>query len=225
MKTILHTNGFNFKINDERVRIIIIELNHNLAQAYALILNSQASYNVVDVYSNTESAIKKLNVDRPNVILFGSLGLTGDSTINIRKIINKQAEANIIVYGSTHDETQALEIIKSGAIGLVEKAAKYNKLFDAIDEVMQGGTALTPSVSKALVFSIQKKHEVSSLLTNRQNQILELLATGLTYQWIAKKLILSKETVKSHISTIYNKLEVSNKSEALMKAREENLIA
>ena len=95
MKTMLRTSEYNFKINDDRVRIIIIEQNHNFAQAYALILNSQPSYNVVDVYSNTESAIKKLGVDRPNVILFGSLGLTGESTINIRKIINKQADANI----------------------------------------------------------------------------------------------------------------------------------
>jgi len=224
MKTILRASEYNFKINDDRVRIIIIEQNHNFAQAYALILNSQPSYNVVDVYSNTESAIKKLRVDRPNVILFGSLGLTGESTINIRKIINKQADANIIVFASTYDDTQALEIIKSGAIGLVEKSSKYTKLFDAIDEVMLGGAALTSSVSKALVFSIQKKHEVSSLLTNRQYQILELLASGMTYQWIAEQLILSKETIKSHISRIYYKLEVSNKSEALMKAREENLL-
>ena len=212
---------FIYKNHNIIAKIIIIEKDKDLSRAYELLLNSHPNYHVVETYSSYNKAIKN---DNPNVVLLGFEGSLDNCISNISKILKARARTDIVVLISHNDTEFAIKILKAGASGIMVKSGNYYELFNAIDEVLNGGAPLAPSVSRALVRSLHKKSHYSSLLTNREFQVLEMLAMGMTYSWMAEVLFLSKETIKSHVSRIYSKLDVSGKTEALIKARANNLL-
>jgi DNA-binding NarL/FixJ family response regulator len=203
-------------------RIVIIEDNDELRETYELLIKSFEDFNVVNTYSNCEEAIKKLQKDSPDLILI-DLSLPGmngiEGTMRIRKI-NPAIKVLVI---TVHDDYEhVFDALCAGAIGYITKDLNQNDLMIAINQVLSGGAPMSPKIANLIIKSFHRNPETP--LTERETDVLKQLAKGKTYDYIARDLFISKDTVKTHIKHIYDKLQVSNKSDALIKARKDNLV-
>ena len=111
----------------------------------------------------------------------------------------------------------------AGATGYLTKNLKPNDLINSMEEAISGGAPMSIHIAKMVVSSFQKKNS-SIQLSQREKEVLTLLATGNSYDSIAEKLFISKNTIKFHLKNIYLKLQVHSNIEAIQKANEENLI-
>jgi DNA-binding NarL/FixJ family response regulator len=128
----------------------------------------------------------------------------------------------VIMLTVFEDEEKVLNAIKAGADGYLVKDEKKERLIECIHDVMQGGSYLSPSVAAKAMKYLQKnyvpdKASPGNPLSRREQEILQFIINGNTYQEIASKLFISMATVKSHIYHIYEKLQVKNKIEAAKK--------
>lgn len=207
---------------DFRTRIVIIEDNEAVKDGYELILNSHQDYNVVNTYTTAEEAIKNLRRDYPDII-FTDLDLPGMNGITgIGKIRKLDPKVQIIVITVYEDSNMVFDALCAGAMGYITKSSNHIELLEAVESIINKGAPMSPKIAKMVVSSFQRSP--NSPLSNRETEILSLLATGKTYKITADELHIGMETVKSHVKNIYSKLHASSKSEAIEIAKRESLI-
>lgn len=155
-------------------------------------------------------------------------GMNGiDATLQVK---SKYPHIKILVLTVFDDDENIFNIIKAGADGYLLKEITPNELYKAIQETLNGGAAMHPSIAfKTLKLlrnpqSFENKCDLDIKLSPREIEVLEHLSKGLNYNAIADNLFLSPSTVRKHIENIYTKLQVHNKLEAIAKARNNNLI-
>ena len=204
------------------VSITIVEDNVIVKDGYELLINSMSKHKVVSTYTTCEKAIKHIKEDDPDVILMdlelpGMHGIEGIK--HIRKIL---PDVNIIVITVHENSELVFESLCAGANGYITKSSHYNKVLDAIDEIMNGGAPMSTNIARMVVESFQKNQ--NSPLSSRETEVLELLSRGKSYSTIANELFIHKETVKSHIKNIYYKLQVNSKADAIEKALKNKFI-
>ena len=110
----------------------------------------------------------------------------------------------------------------AGAIGYLVKESSPNKIMDAIDEAIKGGAPMSTQIARKVIGSFKLTPDPN--LTKREQEVLELLCEGKSYKMIGNDLFISTETVRRHLKSIYRKLEVHSKSEAVSKAIKERLV-
>ena len=207
---------------DFRTRIVIIEDNEAVKEGYALILNSHQDYHVVNTYTTAEEAIKNLRRDYPDII-FTDLDLPGMNGIQgIAKIRKLDPKVQIIVITVYEDSNMVFDALCAGATGYITKSSNHIELLEAVEQIINKGAPMSPKIAKLVVSSFQRSP--NSPLSNRETEILSLLATGKTYKITADELHIGMETVKSHVKNIYSKLHATSKSEAIEIAKRESLI-
>ncbi|MEQ9164649.1 MAG: response regulator transcription factor [Fulvivirga sp.] len=204
-------------------KIAIIEDDEELNDAFCLLLKSIKKYNIVGSFLDFEKFRKryrKLEIDL--IIMDLELpGTEGEEAIKMIKKINP--DQKILVVSAHESDERVLNAIASGASGFMGKGVDYGTLLNAIDSALKGNTVLSDKVAKIVLKSFQRNP--NSPLTLRETEVLEHLAQGKTYHDISNELEVTYDTVKTHIQHIYWKLEVNNKSDALIKARTLNFIA
>jgi DNA-binding NarL/FixJ family response regulator len=203
-------------------KIVIIEDNDQIREAFTLLLNLRDDFSVVNSYSNCEDAIKNIEDDAPHIVLM-DIDLPGMSGIEGTKIIKKKIPAaNIIIITVFENGKTVFEALCAGATGYLTKNSDKDRLMSAIDEVIKGGAPMSSKIARLVVQSFQKN--MNSPLTSRETEILSQIAEGKSYTNIADAIFISKETVKYHIKNIYIKLQVNNKADAIKRANEDRLI-
>jgi len=203
-------------------KIVIIEDNDQIREAFTLLLNLRDDFSVVNTYSNCEDAIKNIEDDAPHIVLM-DIDLPGISGIEGTKIIKKKIpSANIIIITVFENGKTVFEALCAGATGYLTKNSDKDRLMSAIDEVIKGGAPMSSKIARLVVQSFQKN--MNSPLTSRETEILSQISEGKSYTNIADALFISKETVKYHIKNIYIKLQVNNKADAIKRANEDRLI-
>ncbi|MFM7023061.1 MAG: response regulator [Flavobacteriales bacterium] len=203
-------------------RIVIIEDNKDIREAFTVLLNLRDDFAVVNTYSNCEDALKNISDDAPNIVLM-DIDLPGMSGIEGTKIIKKDLpSANIIIITVFENGKTVFDALCAGATGYLTKNSDKDRLLGAIDEVVKGGAPMSSKIARMVVQSFQKN--TNSPLTARETEILSQIAEGKSYTNIADALFISKETVKYHIKNIYIKLQVNNKADAIKRANEDRLI-
>jgi len=203
-------------------RIVIVEDNDQIREAFSLLLNLRDDFIVVNTYNNCEDAIFNSKDDNPDVILMdidlpGISGIEG--TKKIKKILPKVAIVIITVF---ENGKTVFDALCAGASGYLTKSSDKDRIIKAIDEVLKGGAPMSSKIARMVVQSFQKNP--NSPLTERETEILANISEGKSYTSIADTLFISKETVKFHIKNIYIKLQVNNKADALKIANEDKLI-
>ncbi len=203
-------------------RLVIIEDNIAVKDGFALLIDSISHYEVIDTYVSCEDALEQLAEDRPDIILL-DLNLPGMNGIagiaHIKKIL---PTVDIIIITIYENSEWVFEALCAGAVGYITKNTGHAELLRAIDNVVEGGAPMSTRIARMVVKSFQKNRD--SPLTARETEVLGQLAQGKSYNRIGEDLFISKETVKTHIKHIYDKLQVNNREEALAKASERRLI-
>ncbi len=186
------------------------------------ILNGSDTCQCVGSFMNCETALKEIGKSEPDVILL-DIELPGISGIEgIKKIKDILPECDIIML-TVHEESESIfSALKKGAVGYLDKSANDEKILHAIADVYDGGSPMTPRIARKVLGSF--KESESTLLTEREKDVLESLCNGNSYKEIAYKLKITVGTVRHHIKNIYSKLHVHSKSEAVAKAIKEKLV-
>jgi DNA-binding NarL/FixJ family response regulator len=175
-----------------------------------------------------ESLSKQSLEEIPDCILMDVSMNFPDEGIRAAAILHeKYPQVKVIMFTISDDDDRVFEAFKAGAVGYLLKNENPEFILKAIEEVVKGGALLSPSIAlktiKFLSGTPERKPESipnPSRLTPREIEILRLISKGLKYQQIADQLFISDQTVKKHIFNIFEKLQVSNKIEALNKSRE-----
>lgn len=205
-----------------KIKVIIVEDDDIIRKGFVELLNMDNRFDCVANYNNCESAIKNLQNDKPDVILM-DIGLPGMSGIDgIRKIKRRNPTIDVIVVTIHEEDSKVFQALCAGASGYLTKNISPQKLVESIEEVYKGGAPMSTNIARHVIqsFSLNK----NSPLSDRETEILQLLAKGKSYSMIADDLYINKETVRTHIKNIYQKLNVHSKAGAIDKASRERYI-
>ncbi len=152
------------------------------------------------------------------------IGLPGMSGIQGIKYLRQKYPHLLMIICTVHDEDEKVfDAVYSGAVGYLLKKAAPEDLIKAIRETRQGGSPMTPSIARKIIFSMQNSTNGDEL-TEREHQILTLMAQGLTYSAIAVLLFLTVDGVYYHIRHIYEKLQVHTRAQAVALGLKQRII-
>lgn len=202
------------------VRIVIVEDDAITRQNLAAFISITPNYELVGEYESAEDALASVDFKAVDVLLT-DLGLPGMSGIDLISEVRQISDlVQCIVLTVFEDDEHVFNALKAGANGYLLKGARPDKLLDAIDEVLAGGSPMSGTIARKVMDSFRQKESLQSEhLTERENEILHKLATGLRYKEIAHDLNISVETVRTHTRNIYHKLQVQSRTEAINKLR------
>ena len=211
----------------EAIRVLIAD-DHTLFRAglHAL-LNLFSDIQVVGEASSGEETIAQAKELQPDIILM-DLQLPGANGIEAtRHILLNNPNTGVVVVTMFEDDSSIFSAMRAGARGYILKEANEDEVLRAIRAVAQGEAIFGPSIARRMVqfFSVSRlePNVVFPELTEREREILNLIAKGETNAGIVHRLVLSPNTVRNHISNIFSKLQVADRAEAIIRAREAGL--
>jgi DNA-binding NarL/FixJ family response regulator len=197
-------------------RIVIVEDNALIRQGFAAAIARTGRYQVAGHYGSCEEALRQLDPDRPDLVLM-DIELPGMSGIEGTERLKRLRPACIVLIITVFEDSEKVfQSLCAGAGGYLVKNASPDALLAGLDEALAGGAPMSLHIAHLVVRSFARNPD--SPLSAREQQVLQSIAQGKTYTKIAADLFINKETVRSHIRHIYQKLEVNNKAEALRKA-------
>jgi len=204
------------------IHVSIIEDDDDIRDSLAIIINGAPDYCCSGSYSNAESALESMVELQPDVVLM-DIELPGMNGIECVKILRERApESDILMLTVHEDDDVVFESLCAGACGYLTKNTPPVKLLEAIREVYEGGAPMSTNIARMVISSFKK--DVGHGLSEREREVLALLCKGKSYKMIADDLCISSNTVRSHIKSIYRKLEVTSSSQAVARAIRDNLI-
>ncbi|MFN0031909.1 MAG: response regulator [Flavobacteriales bacterium] len=203
------------------INVGLVEDHADIRQGLSFIIGSSDDF-ACSAYANAEDALEAFETARPDVVLM-DINLPGMSGIECTRIIKeKYPQVNIMMCTSYEEDEKVFSALSAGASGYILKRAAADNLLDAIKELNEGGSPMSSMIARKVVASFRKTPADHSStaefqLTQRENEILDLLAQGLRNKEIADKLFVSVNTIRKHVYNIYEKLHVQSKIEALNK--------
>lgn len=208
--------------NPPTIRIAVIDDHAVVRAGIRALLESQSDLIVVGEAADATTAREVARDMKPDVVLMDlNLGAGGDGAEATAALLAAPDPPRVLVLTTYDTESDILAAIEAGASGYLLKDAPPNELFEAVRKTARGETVLSPAVAATLV---KRASSPGPVVTEREVAILDLLAGGLGNKDIAKRLMVSEATIKSHLSHIYTKLEVDTRAGAVAKSIEQRII-
>lgn len=205
----------------EEIKVMIVDDHSLIREGLTQILELETDIKVIAQASNGREAVEQAIGLEPDVILMDINMPIQNGLSAIKELKSKGCQSSIIVLTIHEDREYLLEAINIGANGYVMKDAEADHLIDAIRSVYYGDTYIQPSMASDLIYAINKspyktvkKRFGQNDLTPREIEVLLLIADGLNNKEIADKLYISEKTVKNHVSNIFKKLDVADRTQA-----------
>lgn len=202
------------------ISVCIVEDNNDIRQALEQIIMMAEGYEFRGSFISAENAIAGIPSLKPNVVLM-DINLGGMSGIDcVRELKAKYPEILFMMCTVYEEDEKIFEALSAGANGYILKKTAPGKLLESIRELAEGGAPMSSQIARKVVMAFQERSPSSGrldILSNREHEILELLAKGLLYKEISSKLGIAQETVRKHVYHIYEKLHVNNRIEAVNK--------
>jgi DNA-binding NarL/FixJ family response regulator len=212
---------------DSLIRVAIIEDDRATREGLRLLINGTPNFRCVASHRSVEDAMRSTGRDAHDVLLLDIdlPGMSGSDGVSILK--QKYPSAEILMLTVYAEEDKVFESICNGACGYLLKETPPARLLDAIREAHHGGAPMSPEIARKVVTLFQKTgppEKLDEQLTPQEMRLLRLLVEGYSYQGAADRLKISVNTVRDYIRTIYEKLHVHSKSEAVTKALRSRII-
>ena len=176
---------------------------------------------IVGSFKTGEEAVQKLPEIKPDIVIM-DINLPGMNGIEcIRQVKDKSPSTQFMMFTVYENDEKVFEALKAGASGYLLKNTGLLQIAESVQELHEGGSPMSANIARKMVNLFRdtdKKTPFLDLLSNREKEILQLLAKGLLYKEIAEQLTITTGTVRIHIHKIYEKLHVQNRTEAINKA-------
>jgi NarL family two-component system response regulator LiaR len=211
---------------DPPIRILIVDDHTIVRKGLRALLAEMEDIQVVGEASNGREAIKQAESLTPDVILMDLVMPEGDGIEAIRYISTHQPKARILVLTSFIADDKVFPAIKAGALGYLLKDSDPEDLIRSIRQIHRGEPSLHPSIARKVLQELSQsvpQRPAPEPLTDREVEVLRLLAKGLGNREMAEQLVIAEVTVRTHISNILSKLHLANRVQATLYALREGL--
>jgi len=210
-----------------RIRVAIIEDDRPTREGLGMLINGTPAYQCVGTYRSVEDALRTIGRDAPDVLLL-DIHLPGMSgSEGVKSLKQKLPRMEILMFTVYTEQDKVFESICNGASGYLLKETPPAKLLEAISEAHRGGAPMSPEIARKVVTLFQNTgptEKIEEQLTPQEVRLLKLLSEGYSYQGASDRLNISINTVRDYIRSIYEKLHVHSKSEAVTKALRSRII-
>ncbi|WP_017436978.1 response regulator transcription factor [Saccharococcus caldoxylosilyticus] len=208
------------------IRVLLADDHEMVRIGVSAFLASQPDMEVVGEADNGKQAIDLALELRPDIILMDLVMPEMDGIEATKHIIAQWPEAKIIVVTSFLDDEKVYPALEAGATSYMLKTSKANEIANAIRATFYGQSVLEPEVTNKVMIKMKQKKELlpHEELTNREMEVLLLMAQGKTNQEIADELFIAVKTVKVHVSNILSKLGVQDRTQAVIYAFKHSLV-
>ena len=215
------------------IKILLVDDQPLFREGLRTLLSVHSDFEVVGEAGNGEEAIRLTRLLLPSVVLMDLQMPLLDGVAATRRLHEEQPDCRVIVLTTFDDDEMVFDGLRAGAIGYLLKDAPSEKLAEAIRVAARGETFLQPSVAAKVVAEFARlsrktaggtPDSATQPLSERELEVLRLIARGASNREIAGALFLAEGTVKNHVTNILGKLEVRDRTQAALKAKESGLI-
>lgn len=212
---------------NKAIQVIYYEDNTNLREGIAFLIQSTPGLELLATFSNADTVKQDVLQLKPDVVLT-DIDMPGTNGIDAVAAIKAVSPAiQVIMLTVFDDEEKIFNAIRNGASGYLLKHTPPGEIIDSIFDVYNGGSPMTANVARKVLQYFQQQPRVQKQdykLSERELDIVKGLVNGYSYKTIGQELFISIDTVRSHIRSIYEKLQVHSKTEAVTKAINEKLV-
>ncbi len=209
---------------ETRIRVVIVDDHVLVRSGIEVVLGMFDDIELVGEAGDGEEAVRLCEELRPDVVLM-DLVMPGTSGVEAtRRVLASCPDTRVVALTSFTDEDLIGETLRAGAIGYLMKNVSADQLAGAVRSAHAGRSTLAPEAADALVRSVSAPSSGADSLTPREQQVLKLMADGLTNADIAERLVIGVATVKTHVSSVISKLGVSTRTEATAIAIRRGLV-
>lgn len=213
---------------DENIRVMVVDDHHIVREGLRALIETEPGLELVGEAKDGYEAVVRTRSLKPDVILMDLVMPRMDGLEAISQIKRENEKAHILVLTSYSEDAKVFSAIKMGAMGYLLKDSLPEDLLRAIRDVYHGQPSLHPSIARKLMSELNRPSEPPSMeeeLTKREDDVLKLLALGLSNQEIADRLVISERTVRTHVSNILMKLHLANRTQAALHAWREGMVS
>lgn len=210
----------------QNIRILIADDHAIVREGLRSLISTEPGLELVAEASNGVEAVHKVRALKPDVILLDMMMPRLDGLGAIQEIIQEFPDARILVLTSFAEDDKVLPAIKAGALGYLLKDSSPQELLLAIQNVARGEASLHPTIARKLMRELNQPPGLpptTDPLTEREVEVLRLVAQGLSNDDIAEQLVLSERTVRTHVSHILHKLHLANRTQMALYAVREGI--
>ena len=214
----------------EPIKILIVDDHEVVRDGLSVMMERQEDFTVVGEAINGLEAVEKVRRLRPNVVLMDLRMPEMDGVEAMRRIKDEDEDVKFIVLTTYDTDEYICDAIEAGAKGYLLKDASREELFQAVRTVNRGESLIEPGVTSRVLERLTQLSRRSARgaeytsLSEREVEVLRLMANGSANKQIAADLLITESTVKTHIANIFQKLEVNHRTEAVTKAISKGII-
>ena len=203
-----------------RIKVAIVEDNRGTRESLSELMGRAPTLRCVGAHPTGEEALRQIPAEQPDVVLM-DINLPGMSGIECVGRLKQTFPKTQVLMLTTYEEADLIfDSLRNGASGYLLKNMPPSELIQAVEQVHVGGAPMSMQIARKVVNHFQQiKHPTSEVekLTKREQEILSLLAKGFLYKEIADQLGITLSTVRAHLHTIYEKLHVQSRTQAVVK--------
>lgn len=207
------------------LRVVLVDDHHVVRRGLRSFLDSFVDITVIGEAANGEELLAQVEQWLPDVVVMDLLmpgGITGIETTRRLRVLLPQTQ--VVVLTAYTDEARVIAALRVGAIGYVRKDAAPDLLLSAVRSAALGRTVLDPKIAGAVLQELLEQSTVEPGLTERELEVLRQLAHGRTNRAIAEALVISEETVKTHVGNLLAKLQLAHRTQAALYALKQGLV-
>ncbi|AMW99147.1 response regulator transcription factor [Rummeliibacillus stabekisii] len=208
------------------IKILLADDHEMVRIGVSAYLQAQPDMEVIAEAANGEEAVQLALKHRPDIILMDMVMPILSGAEATKAIVNEWPDAKIMIVTSFLDDDKVYPALEAGAISYLLKTTNAKQIADAIRSTFNGTPILEPEVTSKMMARMRQRHDrpLHEELTEREHEVLLLIAQGKTNQDIADELFIALKTVKTHVSNILSKLEVQDRTQAVVYAFNHHLV-
>lgn len=210
----------------EPIRLALVDDHHVVRRGLRSFLEAFPDITVVGEASSGEELLERVDRWLPDVVIMDLLmpgGIDGIETT--RRVRAMTPHTQVVVLTAHTDDARVIAALRAGAIGYVPKDAEPETLLSTVRAAARGQSLLGPAIAESVFQELMGRAQIRYDLTEREMEVLRLLAHGQTNREIAEELVVTVETVKTHVGNILAKLHLAHRTQAVIRALKEGLIS
>lgn len=206
------------------IRVLLVDDHRHIHQIVMILLSAVADIELVGQASNGHEALLLCLEHQPDIVLMDIMMPVMDGLETTQRLHQQFSDIKILVLSNFYDDEIVRDLLKEGAVGYILKTALARDLVNTIRIIYLGSTVLSGEIAQLVLHPTELKPQRDFGLTQRELEVLKLVAEGLNNGEIAQKLIISPSTVKFHITNLCQKMQVQTRVEAIVLAARNNLV-